>query len=46
MRTQVVVKEQEGRGCSMVCPDGSGCDWCNYKTKKYYDIKSGVNDWK
>lgn len=46
--TRKVIKTQEGRnrGISMGCPEGRGCSWCEYKTKKYYDIKSGVNDWK
>lgn len=44
--TDTIIKEQEGRGIPMGCPDGKSCSWCNYKNDKYYDNVSGVNDWK
>lgn len=44
--TDTIIKEQEGRGIPMGCPDGKSCPWCKYKNDKYYDNVSGVNDWK
>lgn len=41
-----IKKEQEGRGIAMGCPYRDDCGWCDYKTVKYWDIKSGKNDWK